>query len=171
MTVMVTEASAADEPVLQHMVQLYTHDFSELWAGTDRGDLLPDGRFAAYALEEYWTRPAWRAMLLWCNGRLAGFALVNDGGHSGEPTDCNMAEFFVLRKYRRQGVGRLAAEAIFSQMPGRWEVAVARKNTDALAFWRRTIEGAAGITGTYEIDVNNDKWNGQIIRYNIPACR
>ena len=40
------EAISADRrPALDAMFQLYTHDFSEFWAGQDRGELPESGQF------------------------------------------------------------------------------------------------------------------------------
>ena len=39
-------ASAAERLVLENLVQLYIHDFFELFAGTSRGDLSNDGRYS-----------------------------------------------------------------------------------------------------------------------------
>jgi len=161
MIVTVTQALRAQMPIIQNLIQLYTHDFSEFWAGTSKGDLLPDGRFAAYPLDEYWTRPRWSA----------GFIVINDRAHSGEPVDRNVGEFFVLRKHRGHGVGRLAARAVFSQHPGSWEVAVARKNVRAREFWRKAICGTAHATDVLELDLENDKWNGPVFRFNWGPAR
>ena len=50
-----------------------------------------------------------------------------------------MAEFFVMRKYRRLGVGRRTAEEIFSRFPGSWTVRQQHTNSAATAFWRSII--------------------------------
>jgi len=50
-----------------------------------------------------------------------------------------MTEFFVLRRFRRHGVGRGAAFAAFDRFEGPWEVRQRLENADATAFWRRTI--------------------------------
>jgi predicted acetyltransferase len=165
MTVTVTQALRAQMPMIQNLIQFYTHDFSEFWAGTSKGDLLPDGRFAAYPLEEYWTRPRWSAALIANNGILAGFVLINDQSHSGEPVNRNVGEFFVLRKHRGHGIGHLAARAVFAQHPGSWEVAVARKNVRAREFWRKAICDAAQASGVQEFDLANDRWNGPVFRF------
>jgi predicted acetyltransferase len=165
MSVLVTKASPSQAPIFQNLLQLYTHDFSEFWAGTSKGDLEADGRFAAYPLQDYWTNHKWSASLIWSDQMLAGFALVNDRAHSSEPVDYNMAEFFILRKHRGHGVGRQAADTIFSARPGAWEVAIARKNVPALSFWRRTIGGTAKVNAVREVDVNNEHWNGPILRF------
>jgi predicted acetyltransferase len=165
MTVTLTQAAPADAPLLQNLIQLYTHDFSEFWAGTTRGDLAPDGRFQPYPLDAYWTTPAWSALLVWSGGVLAGFALVNDQAHSGLPTGANVAEFFILRKHRGQGVGRLAALAVFALRPGSWELAIARKNVAAGAFWRRTVQAAPPASNLQELDLDDAGWNGPILRF------
>lgn len=162
MNVTLEEATPADAPVLQNLLQLYTHDFSEHWAGTTKGDLQPDGRFPDYPLADYGSRAGWSAVLVRCDGHLAGFVLVNDRGRSGEAVDRNVAEFFVVRKYRGRGVGRAAAEQLFARWPGRWEVAVARKNVEALEFWRRVVARAGGVT---ELDVRSTAWDGPVLRF------
>lgn len=162
MNVTLSDARRSDEPALQNMLQLYTHDFSEHWAGTSKGELQADGRFADYPLDAYWSEPRWSALIVRCDGCTAGFALVNDRGHSGMPVDRNMAEFFILRKHRGRGVGRSAAEAIFTRYPGQWEVAVARKNVAALDFWRATVGRASRLR---EVDVSGAEWDGPILRF------
>ena len=165
MTVTLTKASAQQEPILQNLMQFYTHDFSEFWAGTSRGDLAADGRFEPYPMADYWSRESWSAQLIWQDGVMAGFALVNDQAHSSTPVASSVAEFFILRKHRGGGVGRAAAEMIFSQRPGSWEVAVARKNVRALAFWRRTILESGRAGDVSEADVSDTHWNGPILRF------
>jgi predicted acetyltransferase len=164
-SVEVTEAVAAHAPLIQNLMQLYTHDFSEFWSGTSRGDLDSEGRFAAYPLDGYWSRANWSAALIWCRRNLAGFALINDETHSGLTAQRNMAEFFIVRKYRSNGVGRAAAETLFSRHPGSWEVAVARRNTRALEFWRRIVGSSPRASDFEEMNVSNARWNGPILRF------
>jgi predicted acetyltransferase len=161
----VSDAVPAHARLIQNLMQLYTHDFSEFWAGTSRGDVDPEGLFTAYPLEDYWSRPNWSAGLIWCAGKLAGFALVNDITHSGLHAQRNMGEFFILRKYRGNGVGRTAAETLFSRQPGSWEVAVARRNSRALQFWRKVVRSSRQASGIEEIDVQSAHWDGPILRF------
>jgi predicted acetyltransferase len=163
--VAVSAAVPADALLIQNLAQLYTHDFSEFWAGTPRGDVDVQGRFPAYPLDPYWSRQNWSAAVIWCNRQVGGFALINDETHSGVPAHRNMGEFFILRKYRGRGLGRIAAEFIFSQHPGSWEVAVARKNSRAWDFWVRTVRAARMASSVQELDVKNSGWNGPILRF------
>lgn len=159
-------AAPARRRTLDALFQLYTHDFSDFWAGTDRGELGEDGRFPDYPyLDSYWAEPRREPFLIRVDGHLAGFVLINDHSHSGLPLDFAVAEFFVVRKHRRGGVGRAAARAAIAGREGQWELAVARKNEAALAFWRGVAaELAAGRVD--ELDTT-DRWNGWILRFNV----
>jgi predicted acetyltransferase len=163
----VTLAPAEDSGAIENMMQLYIHDFSELWSGTSRGELAEDGRFARYPLEAYWSQADHIPLLVRVDGNLAGFALLNVASHSGLRVDRNMAEFFVVRKHRRGGVGTAAAHAIFSRYPGVWEAAVARRNVDALAFWRSAVARCYLVEGVEELDLETNAWNGRVIRFRV----
>jgi predicted acetyltransferase len=166
----ISRATAAERPTLRNLMQLYVHDFSEFWAGTPDGDLQPDGRFGDYDLAPYWSAQYHFPLLVRASGQLVGFALVDDAGHSGQPTDWNVAEFFIARKYRRGGFGTAAAHGLFNRYPGQWEAAVARKNTGALPFWRGAVASHPRVSDIQEDDVTSPAWNGQILRFRIAAA-
>jgi len=152
---------------LEALFQLYTHDFSDYWAGTERGELGEDGRFPGDSyLDSFWSDPRREPYLIRADGHLGGFVLINDHSHSGLPLDFAVAEFFVVRKHRRGGVGRAAARAAIAGRAGQWELAVARKNVSALAFWRGVAaELASG--PVEELDRSDDRWNGAILRFRV----
>jgi predicted acetyltransferase len=129
MKVSVIGAGAADRPVLRRLLELYQHDFSEF----DGRDVNHHGEYGYRYLDHYWTEPNRRPYLFRVNDAWAGFALVR----TGDPHD--MAEFFVMRKYRRAGVGRKAAQTVLRGFPGRWIVRQELANSAATAFWRRAI--------------------------------
>ncbi|MDZ4373239.1 MAG: GNAT family N-acetyltransferase [Phenylobacterium sp.] len=167
MTITLERAGPERRGTLEALFQLYTHDFSETWAGTARGELGEDGRFPDYPyLDRYWTEPGREPYLIRAGGHLAGFVLINGYGHSGQPVDFSVAEFFVARKHRRSGVGRRAARAVMAGRPGLWELAVARRNLGAQVFWRGVAaELSAGRVD--ELDVCDDRWDGYILRFRI----
>ena len=43
MSLAIVRAARGDGAVLQNLFQLYTHDFSEFWAGSARGELPGEG--------------------------------------------------------------------------------------------------------------------------------
>ncbi len=150
---------------LANLFQLYTHDFSEQWFDRPEGELGEDGLFEPYGyLDTYWSEPRREAMLIRADGRLAGFVLVNGHSHSGLPVDYEIAEYFVARKHRRSGVGQTAALKVIGDRPGLWELAVARRNVGAQVFWRRVVAAIAG-EAVEELDLNDARWNGIILRF------
>ncbi|HEY2179824.1 MAG TPA: GNAT family N-acetyltransferase [Caulobacteraceae bacterium] len=166
----VSLAPSAARQTLSNLMQLYMHDFSQFWGGTADGELGEDGRFGEYPyLDAYWRESGRVPLLIRAGGSLAGFALVNDASHSGRPVDRNVAEFFIVRKHRRGGVGAAAARAIFSLYPGQWEAAVARRNEGALAFWRQAVAGHPSVGDLEELDLSDARWNGVILRFRINA--
>lgn len=165
-------AKRSERATLANLFQLYTHDFSEHWAGQARGELTDDGLFEPYGpLGLYWREDGRIPLLLRLEGRPIGFALVNDVGHSGRPVDRNMAEFFIARKHRRSRAGMAAAQAIFSRYPGQWQAAVIRPNIGALAFWRRAISEHPQVDAVEETDHATADWDGPIIRFRIRASK
>lgn len=160
----ITMAQPHERAVLDNLMQLYIHDFSEQWWDQARGEVRADGRFEPYRLDAYWSEPGHIPLLIRRGGHLAGFALLNTHSHSGRAIDRSVAEFFILRKHRRGGVGLAAAQAIFARYPGVWEAAVARRNTGALPFWRKVVASHAEAE---EIDVVSDDWNGPVLRFRV----
>jgi len=161
-------ARADQRNVIANLFQFYAHDFSEFWAGLPDGDLRDDGRFEDYwALDLYWREEDRIPLLFRIAGRPIGFALLNRHAHSGLPLDWSMAEFFIVRKHRRGGVGTQATRAVFTLYPGLWEAAVARKNVGALAFWRRAVSGCPGVEAVEETDHQTAEWNGPILRFRV----
>jgi predicted acetyltransferase len=161
-------ARVEDRPVLESLFQLYVHDFSEQWSDRPDGEIGEDGRFEPYEhWDGYWRDEERVPLLVRTKGRLIGFALLNQHPVTGLLIDRNMAEFFIARKYRRGGYGLAAAHAVFDRWPGQWEAAVARRNTAALAFWRKAAATHPGSTDIEEIDLDNADWNGSVIRFRI----
>jgi predicted acetyltransferase len=148
---------------VENLFQLYVHDFAD-FSLTRRVELGEDGRFPPYPpLAGYWTNPGAEPFLIRADGNLAGFVLIDGRSHSGLPVDFNMGEFFVARHYRREGVGRAAARRALGPRPGRWEIAIARRNLPAQPFWRQVAaEAAAG--EVEELDLQDAHWDGPVLR-------
>ena len=129
MDIEVIEAELGDKPVLRNLLELYQHDFSAF----EDADVDSHGLYGYRYLDNYWTEPDRHPLLFRVDGNWAGFALVR----AGAPHD--MAEFFVMRRYRRSGVGTTIAREVFARFPGEWQVRQMTTNTAATAFWTRAI--------------------------------
>jgi hypothetical protein len=120
-TVTVVEASTAQRPVLDRLLQLYLHDFSEFAPiGGPHGEVDEEGRFIYPGLDSYWQRDGHIPLLIRADRHLAGFVLVSEWSALGLPLDHVVAEFFVLRKYWRTRVGtrRIACLSPISGLMG-----------------------------------------------------
>lgn len=141
-------ATAADATLLGNLLELYAHDLSDVFEVV----LGPDGRFGYPRLSLYWSEPDRRfAFIIRAEGQIAGFVLATRGSPATEdPEVLDVAEFFVLRRYRRRGVGQRAALLLWRRLPGRWTVRVAEENRGGLAFWGDVLAVAAptGLTVT-----------------------
>lgn len=136
MRVEVSPASASEGLIIANLMELYLYEFSAV----SQRDVGPDGRFGYRPLVTYWTEPGRYPFLIRVDGVLAGFALVLERNQVdlGEPGHA-VAEFFVLGRFRRQGVGRSAALDLFRRFPGPWWVGEPAANEEAHAFWRAVI--------------------------------
>jgi predicted acetyltransferase len=134
-------ATSDQAPILANLLELYAHDFSEfhhLELGADR-------RFGYKHLPLYWLEPDRHPFLVRVDGELVGLVFVKRGSASSRHDDIwDMAEFFVARGYRRQGIGTGVAHTVWRRFPGLWEVRVMESNRPALQFWERTVSAFTG---------------------------
>ncbi len=163
MDVALVEAPSSAQPLLERLMQLYAYDFSEL-TGSDVDEL---GLFAGGTpLATCWEQP-WRHVYIIRTAtadasHIAGFTILDERSRlTGDPEVADVAEFFVLRRYRRRGVGLAAAAAAFALFPRRWEVRQTAANVAATAFWRKAI--TAYTFGAYEEKfVADARWHGPV---------
>lgn len=136
-------ARKQQESILANLLELYAHDFSEF---IDL-KLGADGRFGYDQLPLYWEDAGRHPFLIIVNGHWAGFVFVRKGSQiSPDDGIWDMAEFFIVRGYRRAGIGVKAAHEIWKQFPGKWEVRVMERNQKAKAFWARAVREFLGRT-------------------------
>ena len=134
-------ATLEQAPILKNLLELYSHDFSEF----QELSLGADGRFGYKSLALYWSEPGRYPFLVRTDGKLAGLVFVKRGSEvSGREAIWDMAEFFIVRAYRRRGVGTQTAHEIFKRFPGMWAVRVMPSNVSARHFWARAISSFTG---------------------------
>jgi predicted acetyltransferase len=133
----VKPACFEDKSILRNLLQLYLYDFSEY--DPIHNDVDNHGLFGYPYFDHYWTEPTRHPFLFRVKDKWAGFALVRAVAKDNSSTYHSLAEFCILRKYRGQGYGRLAAYKIFDRFPGKWHIAQIQNNLPAQAFWRTVI--------------------------------
>lgn len=134
-------AGPPQQPIVANLLELYIHDFSEFLPV----ELGPDGRFGYPDLPLYWSAPGHHPFLVKADGNWAGLVLVKEeqAVSTGQPTH-DIAEFFILRGYRRCGIGTEVAHQVWRRFPGPWTVRVLQMNRAACSFWERAITAFTG---------------------------
>lgn len=121
-----------DSALLSRMAELYSYDFSAL----EQLKMGPDGLFPAVkGFYEMWSDPDRYPYIFLLDSEPAGFALVRQISTGS----FDMEQFFVMKKFRRSGVGKDAAHALFRTFSGNWTVGQTSTNINAQAFWRSVI--------------------------------
>lgn len=153
--IQIKRAGLVERVPIFKMLELYQYELSDIW---DQ-DIDEHGEYG-YNLDRFWNDKKCFPFIVLIEGHYAGFALVDayvKVGASGYWMD----QFFILKKYRKRGVGRALAFDVFSQMSGKWEVGQMTENVAAQAFRRRVINQYSH--GRYkEILLTEGWWQGVI---------
>ncbi|MGF9698496.1 GNAT family N-acetyltransferase [Paenibacillus sp. MABNR03] len=130
------QASKAYKEVIKNLMQFYIYDFSEFV----QCDVEDDGLFGAYPyLDDYWNEVDHRfPYVIKQDDKYIGFVLVRSI-ESEERNYFSIAEFFIMKKYRKAGIGKAVAKQIFDTHKGHWEVYQLESNEPAQQFWNKVI--------------------------------
>lgn len=141
MMVELIPATGEQIPALRRLMQLYLYDIASL----DQWDIGEDGFYGnPERIESFWVDGNYDKFLIKVDGILAGFALNSRTTGDGGELIHVISEFFILRRYRRTGVGRTAATRLFGNFHGTWELSVMATNTPAQEFWAKVIGDLSG---------------------------
>jgi predicted acetyltransferase len=146
------EASADDALIARNLSSYYVYDMSEHMGWPAKAD----GTFGGCDdLESYWIDPRKHAFMLRAGDEAAGFVLILANNAEAD-VDYSVTDFFVLRKFRGQGVGQRIAHELFNRFRGRWKVEQFSENKPAVAFWEKTIDRYTG--GKFERSSAESRW-------------
>ncbi|MCI8529847.1 MAG: GNAT family N-acetyltransferase [Lachnospiraceae bacterium] len=122
--------------VFIQMMELYKYDFSEF----SDDDINEYGYFGYLRIDDYWNEEGRYPFFIRVDEKLAGLVLVRSCcEYNNLSNPHNIAEFFVMKKYRRKGVGKVVAMKIFDMFPGGWEISQWVNNLPAQNFWKQVI--------------------------------
>ncbi|WP_042149928.1 GNAT family N-acetyltransferase [Paucisalibacillus sp. EB02] len=153
-----------DKVILHNLIQLYRYDSSEF----DGHALTKHGLYSYKYLDHQWTEDYRRPFIIEVDGEIAGFALIildvpkeyvklsND-----EKTNV-ISDFFIMKKFRRKGVGKKVAFILFEQFGGTWEVRQTESNKPAYSFWKRVISDYSNSGTIKEQKLQGEEWNGPV---------
>lgn len=128
----IIKSDPSNRSVIENMMQLYLHDLSPFTNELpDKNGLFSLGKYFGLYWEEHDRFP----YILFHNDQPIGFALVREIGLQSH----SIAEFFVLKAYRKQGLATKFAHDVFRRHPGDWSVAQLESHVTAQSFWHNTI--------------------------------
>ena len=162
-TVELIPADVGDKAIVYGLFQFYLYEMSDFL-------LLPTSNTGSFdfpenVLDAYWNTHDHYPFLIMCNAEVAGFSLLRK--YPSDKSIFDIGQFFILRKFMGQGIGRKAFELSVSKFPGQWMTRVLIENTKALGFWKSVI--AQATNNNY--DVNSELYSDKemyFFRYSIP---
>ena len=159
MKIELVEVEETEKSVLRQLMELYAYDFSEF----DQADVNEHGYYGYSYFDCYWTEDARHPFFIKVDGELAGFVLISDYCYVLKDAGArSVSEFFVMRKYRRKGVGQFVACQVFDKFPGKWEVIQHEDNEPSKVFWGKVI-GEYTTEDFQRTEVDTEWWHGQAL--------
>ncbi|MBD5145261.1 MAG: GNAT family N-acetyltransferase [Ruminococcus sp.] len=122
--------------VFVQMMELYNYDFSEF----SDNDINEYGYFGYSHIDDYWNKEGRYPFFIRVDEKLAGLVLVRSCcEYNNLDNPHNIAEFFVMKKYRHKGVGKQVSMKIFDMFRGGWEISQWSNNLPAQKFWKKIV--------------------------------
>jgi len=154
----IVPAGDEDLPIVQNLARYYVYDMSEFmgWPCPESGSFGGCDEFL-----EDWRNCRNSPYVIRVDGELAGFAGVKREVRN----EYLVQEFFILRKFRRKGIGRNVASQLFDKFPGMWKVQQLVQNSPAIGFWREVVRDYT--EGHYDENTERDpRWGDvNVIRF------
>ncbi|MEN5033756.1 GNAT family N-acetyltransferase [Pseudomonas sp. TWI929] len=147
--------TADQAPLIRNLYQFYSYDSSD-W---EQEDVEVDGRFYVHDehLQRYWQDDGWGAYLVLADGFIAGFVLVERSELPGINA-LELADLFILKKYRRQGIGQAVALQLLGG-EGDWLLRCYAQDPPAVAFCNAVLANLSRPAQAIALDDEPDLLN------------
>jgi predicted acetyltransferase len=105
----------------------------------DGNEMNEDGIFKYKYFDKYFNDDNYNAFFIRQEktNKLLGFVMVNN--YTKQNKGYSIAEFLVIPKFRKHGVGKQAAHKCFDLHKGYWEVSPSFGSDSAYHFWKKVI--------------------------------
>ncbi len=96
----------------------------------------------AEILKNYWAQsPIWPYLMI-VGDEVAGFCMLRH--YPGEFETIDIDQYYVVKTFRRQGVGIKSLTMLVKMHPGNWLIRVLKPNDGAFKFWVNAVESCIG---------------------------
>lgn len=131
------KADHSKKDFLWNILQKYLYELSAYYGNKmdDKGNF-PYKYFNAYFENE----PGREAFLFSSGGEIIGYPLINRHSADGNKTDYFLGEFTVFPLYRKSGLSKNAADTLFKNRKGKWQLKYSKNNLPAMKFWNKILE-------------------------------
>ena len=140
MSIEILKVNKKDKDIIANLMQFYQYDFTD-FGGEHLGER---AKFTYKYFDCYWEDSDRHPFLILYDKQIAGFSFVNEYSHLGYENAHSIAEFFILRYFRKKGIGFQAAKKIIEKFPGKWEISQTEKNVNAQKFWLKFVRSLKG---------------------------
>jgi predicted acetyltransferase len=146
----VESISRDEKEILRNLTELYEYEFSK----EQDSDVNDFGLYGYKEIDHYWTDENKYPYFIKVNDKLAGFVLIDDYRYikTIDAQYC-IAEFFVMNKYKKLGVGKYAIKIVLDKYKGKWQLGYQSKNEGGKRFWNKVINEYTN--GNYELFKEN----------------
>jgi predicted acetyltransferase len=138
MNIIIEPIKIEEKEVLKNLGEHYIYELSQ-YSSIDVNDF---GLYDALDdLDLYWTDEDRHPFFIRVDNKLAGFILIfNDRQVKKIETNYSIDDFFVMYKYKRQGIGKYCINNILNKFNGKWQIWYHPRNEVAEKFWIKTID-------------------------------
>lgn len=133
MNISLEKVTKKNEKTFLNLWQFFAYDISEM----NKMDLNEDGLFTLPTdIDEYTKDKRYRSFTIKVDDAIAGLAVIM---FMRDEKLNYFRHYFIMRKFRHQGISKKAVNKIFSAYPGRWRVSQFDYNKQAISFWHDVI--------------------------------
>ncbi|MDU2131278.1 GNAT family N-acetyltransferase [Finegoldia magna] len=130
------EVKIEHKNLLWNLLQKYLYELSDVYGD----DIEDDGNYSYDYFENYFNPEENREALIFrYDDKIIGFCMINDHSFNENSIDYSMAEFSIVPKYRKNGLGKRAISKVLSQRKGKWQIKYSLDNPTAQKFWENVL--------------------------------
>ena len=130
------EVKIEHKNLLWNLLQKYLYELSYVYGD----DIEDDGNYSYDYFENYFNPEENREALIFrYDDKIIGFCMINDHSFNENSINYSMAEFSIVPKYRKNGLGKRAISKVLSQRKGKWQIKYSLDNPTAQKFWENVL--------------------------------